>query len=150
MRLFPFCILERQCFDTAFLSFTSLVSLRRTNPQSTQRPDGPHGISISPDFGIQLKKEVPLIRAMNVTYGADRMTNYAKMFPDDVLVFTSKTDIGVFLTAPSQKHAEYRKAAGATNGRRCTSPSLCEDQAGYVLCATGRTGRPTIRRGSFP
>jgi 4-hydroxy-tetrahydrodipicolinate synthase len=51
------------------------------------------GISISPEFGVQLKKEVPLIRAMKVAYGAGAMADYVKMFPDDVSVFTGNGDI---------------------------------------------------------
>jgi len=51
------------------------------------------GISISPEFGVTLKKEVPQIRAMKVAYGAGQMADYVKMFPDDVSVFTGNGDI---------------------------------------------------------
>jgi len=51
------------------------------------------GISISPEFGVALKKEVPAIRAMKVAYGAGAMADYVKLFPDDVAVFTGNADI---------------------------------------------------------
>ncbi|MDA0653400.1 MAG: dihydrodipicolinate synthase family protein [Proteobacteria bacterium] len=51
------------------------------------------GISIAPEFGVRLKKEVPLIRAMKIAYGAGEMADYVKMFPDDVSVFTGNGDI---------------------------------------------------------
>lgn len=51
------------------------------------------GISISPEFGVELKKAVPAIRGMKVAYGAGAMTDYVKLFPDDVSVFTGNADI---------------------------------------------------------
>lgn len=51
------------------------------------------GISISPDFGVRLKKEVPSIRGIKVAYGAGAMADYVKLFPDDVSVFTGNSDI---------------------------------------------------------
>ncbi len=51
------------------------------------------GISISPEFGVSLKKAVPHIRAMKVAYGAGAMADYVKLFPSDVSVFTGNADI---------------------------------------------------------
>ena len=51
------------------------------------------GISISPEFGVTLKREVPAIRGMKVAYGAGAMADYVKLFPDDVAVFTGNADI---------------------------------------------------------
>jgi len=51
------------------------------------------GISIAPDFGVELKKAVPAIRGMKVAYGAGAMVEYVKLFPSDVSVFTGNSDI---------------------------------------------------------
>jgi dihydrodipicolinate synthase/N-acetylneuraminate lyase len=51
------------------------------------------GISISPQLGVRMKEEIPLIRGMKVAYGAGAMQDYVKLFPDDVSVFTGNADI---------------------------------------------------------
>ena len=75
------------------------------------------GISISPEFGVTLKKEVPLIRAMKVAYGDGEMADYVKMFPDDVSVFTGNGDI--FGLMPFG-------VAGMINPPTSAVPELCE------------------------
>ena len=51
------------------------------------------GISISPEFGVTLKNEVPTIRGIKVSYGDGAMEDYVKLFPQDVSVFTGNADI---------------------------------------------------------
>ncbi len=51
------------------------------------------GISISPDFGVTLKKEVSTIKGIKVSYGDGAMEDYVKLFPEDVSVFTGNADI---------------------------------------------------------
>jgi len=51
------------------------------------------GISISPDFGVTLKKEVPSIKGIKVSYGDGAMEDHVKYFPDDVSVFTGNADL---------------------------------------------------------
>jgi dihydrodipicolinate synthase/N-acetylneuraminate lyase len=51
------------------------------------------GISIAPEFGVQLKEQVPAIRGIKVAYGAGAMADYVKLFPGDVSVFTGNSDI---------------------------------------------------------
>jgi dihydrodipicolinate synthase/N-acetylneuraminate lyase len=75
------------------------------------------GISISPEFGVTLKREVPAIRAMKVAYGAGEMADYVKMFPDDVSVFTGNGDI--FGLVPFG-------IAGMINPPTSAVPELCE------------------------
>ena len=74
------------------------------------------GISISPEFGVQLKNEVPNIRGMKVAYGAGAMADYVKMFPDDVSVFTGNGDI--FGLVPFG-------VAGMINPPTSSVPELC-------------------------
>ena len=51
------------------------------------------GISITPEFGVILKHEVPTIRGIKVSYGDGAMEDYVKLFPSDVSVFTGNADI---------------------------------------------------------
>ena len=74
------------------------------------------GISISPEFGVTLKREVPAIRGMKVAYGAGAMADYVKLFPDDVSVFTGNADI--FGLAPFG-------VAGMINPPTSSVPELC-------------------------
>ncbi len=74
------------------------------------------GISISPEFGVEMKKAVPNIRAMKVAYGAGAMADYVKMFPDDVSVFTGNADI--FGLVPFG-------VAGMINPPTSSVPELC-------------------------
>ncbi len=74
------------------------------------------GISISPEFGVILKREVPAIRGMKVAYGAGAMADYVKLFPDDVSVFTGNADI--FGLAPFG-------VAGMINPPTSSVPELC-------------------------
>lgn len=74
------------------------------------------GISISPEFGVELKRAVPAIRAMKVAYGAGAMADYVKLFPDDVSVFTGNADI--FGLVPFG-------VAGMINPPTSSVPELC-------------------------
>lgn len=74
------------------------------------------GISISPEFGVELKAAVPNIRGMKVAYGAGAMADYVKMFPDDVSVFTGNGDI--FGLVPFG-------VAGMINPPTSSVPELC-------------------------
>lgn len=74
------------------------------------------GISISPEFGVELKRAVPAIRAMKVAYGAGAMADYVKLFPDDVSVFTGNGDI--FGLVPFG-------VAGMINPPTSSVPELC-------------------------
>ena len=74
------------------------------------------GISISPEFGVALKREVPAIRGMKVAYGAGAMADYVKLFPDDVSVFTGNADI--FGLVPFG-------VAGMINPPTSSVPELC-------------------------
>lgn len=74
------------------------------------------GISISPEFGVTLKREVPAIRGMKVAYGAGAMADYVKLFPDDVSVFTGNADI--FGLVPFG-------VAGMINPPTSSVPELC-------------------------
>jgi len=74
------------------------------------------GISISPEFGLEMKKAVPNIRAMKVAYGAGAMADYVKLFPEDVSVFTGNGDI--FGLVPFG-------VAGMINPPTSSVPELC-------------------------
>lgn len=74
------------------------------------------GISISPEFGVKMKKEIPAIRGIKVAYGAGAMADYVKMFPDDVSVFTGNGDI--FGLVPFG-------VAGMINPPTAAVPELC-------------------------
>ncbi len=74
------------------------------------------GISISPQFGVTLKEQVPTIRGMKVAYGAGAMEDYVKLFPDDVSVFTGNADI--FGLVPFG-------VAGMINPPTSSVPELC-------------------------
>lgn len=74
------------------------------------------GISISPQFGVELKKKVPTIRGMKVAYGAGAMEDYVRLFPDDVSVFTGNADI--FGLVPFG-------VAGMINPPTSSVPELC-------------------------
>ncbi len=51
------------------------------------------GLTISPQFALELKREVPTIRGIKVAYGAGAMADYVKLLPKDVSVFTGNADI---------------------------------------------------------
>ena len=51
------------------------------------------GISVSPQFGAEMKEAVPTIGGMKVAYGVGPMLDFVKLFPDDVSVFTGNADI---------------------------------------------------------
>jgi dihydrodipicolinate synthase/N-acetylneuraminate lyase len=74
------------------------------------------GISISPEFGVELKKQVPTIRGMKVAYGAGAMEDYVRLFPGDVSVFTGNADI--FGLVPFG-------VAGMINPPTSSVPELC-------------------------
>lgn len=74
------------------------------------------GISISPEFGVKLKQEVPAIKGIKVAYGAGAMADYVKLFPDDVSVFTGNGDI--FGLVPFG-------VAGMINPPTAAVPELC-------------------------
>lgn len=51
------------------------------------------GISISPQFALRMKQEIPAIRAIKVAYGQGALLEYVRLFSPDVSVFTGNADI---------------------------------------------------------
>lgn len=76
------------------------------------------GLTISPQFALELKSEVPRIRGMKVAYGAGAMADYVKLLPQDVSVFTGNADI--FGLVPFG-------VAGMINPPTSSVPELCVD-----------------------